>query len=173
MRLVVGAAVLALHVGRPSLLANAPREASDRMTPLRLWPTRVQFGPVRLQDAVAALSRCYARLAQELTKRWIVVVWQPSRTESYEFIISRNWSEHNLWKWCCGGGFARKANAEAHGHKVHQRVAPNIELLHLGGMRAVGQPAGEPPAKCWVALGLAHNEVLIAQIRPPDLFPFT
>jgi len=91
-------------------------------------------------------------------------VWQPCRTELYQFIISHNWSEHNLWKWCRSGRFARKANPEAHTHKMHQGITPNIELLHIGSTIAVAQPSAEPLAKCWIAFGLAQNEVLIAKI---------
>ena len=98
---------------------------------------------------------------------------QPCRTELDQFIISRHWSEHHLWKGRRDRRFAGKADAETHGHQMHQGVAANIEFLHIGVIIAAGQPSGEPVAKCAVALGLAYNEVLIAKIGPVDLFPFT
>ena len=103
----------------------------------------------------APLFREVAGQAQESAKRWIVIVRQPCRTELDQFIISRHWSKHHLWKRRRDRRFAGKADAETHGHQMHQGVAANIEFLHTGVMIAAGQPSGEPVAECAVALGLA------------------
>ena len=98
---------------------------------------------------------------------------QPGRAELVQFIVSGDWAEDNLWKWRRDGRFAGKANAQAHGDEMHQGVAANIELLHTKSrvMIAVGQPFCEPVTERGIALALAHDEVLVAKIRPLDLVP--
>jgi hypothetical protein len=110
--------------------------------------------------------------AQESTKGWIVIVRQPCSAELEQLIISRDWSEHYLWKGRRGCRFGRKTDAEAHRHQVHQGVATNIELLHGAAIR-IGVPSSEPVAECTVVLGLTYNQVFFAEIRPFDLLPFT
>ena len=98
---------------------------------------------------------------------------QPGPAELVQFIVSGDWAEDNLWKWRRDGRFAGKANAQAHGDEMHQGVAANIELLHtkFRVMIAVGQPFCEPVTERGIALALAHDEVLVAKIRPLDFVP--
>ena len=98
-------------------------------------------------------------------------MWQPCRTELQELVITCDGAEDDLWKWRRDGRFARKANAQAQGDKMHKGLAADIQLLHIGIVITVGQAPRKAIAKSRVALALANDQVFIAKVLPSDLFP--
>ena len=83
------------HEDRPSLLANAPAEAKDmKSPPITADPSKALLAPTWCRRSFA---RVRARLRKSTEGR-IVIVRQPCCAELEQPIISRDWSEHYLWK---------------------------------------------------------------------------